>query len=229
MNIGFADLLFNFGFADVLFTVCYSLNIVSFLFRSMFWLRLGVLISTIGFVVFSVMVGTSAMIFFNSAFAIVNAYQLARLIHEMRGLDMGPELEAIWEAVFSNMTRREFLTFWQQGNGFETEGGLLTHENTPQGTMYFLIDGELDVVKQGKVVAKVSPNHFIGEMSFMTGKPASADTRPAGKVRVHEWSQEKVRDLQRKNPTLYHGLLAILGRDLSIKLGRAASSNGQGA
>lgn len=219
----------SFGFADVLFTACYLLNVISFLFRSMFWLRLGVLIATIGFVVFSVMVGTTAMIFWNSVFVAVNSYQLVRLILEMRGLEMGPELEAIRDAVFSNMSRRDFLALWELGNGFETEKGLLTHENFPQGTMYYLVEGELDVVKDGQVVARISPNHFVGEMSFMTGDPASADTRPAGKVRVHEWSQEKVRRLQRRNPQLYNALLAVLGRDLSSKLGRADAWSGQNA
>jgi hypothetical protein len=219
----------SIGFVDVLFTVCYLLNIGSFLFKSMFWLRLGVLIATIGFVIFSVMVGTNAMIFWNGVFVVVNAYQLVRLILEMRGLEMGPELEAIRDAVFSDMSRRDFLAFWELGNSFETDQGLLTQEYFPQGTMYYLMEGELDVIKEGKVVAKISPNHFVGEMSFMTGDPASAETRPSGKVRVHEWSQEKIRSLKRKEAHLYNALIAVLGRDLSSKLGRADGRSGQKA
>jgi hypothetical protein len=215
------------GFADVFFTACYVLNIVSFMFRSMLWLRLGVLIATVGFVVFSFFYGNNAMVFWNSVFVAVNAYQLVRLVLEMRRLDLGPELEAIRSAVFSAMSRRDFLHFWELGNGFETDSGFLTRESSPQGTMYFLIEGELDVVKDGKVIAKVQHNHFVGEMSFMTGDPASADTRPSGKVRVHEWSQAKVHSLQHKKPHIFNALLTILGRDLSSKLGRAGSWHGQ--
>ena len=215
--------------ADILFAACYFLSICSFLFKSMFLLRLGVLIATIGFVIFSVILGNAAMIFWNGVFVIVNAYQLGRLILEMRRLDLGPELEAIRNAAFTDMSQRDFLSFWNLGNGFETDQGLLTQENSPQGTMYFLVDGELDVVKDGGVVAKIAANNFVGEMSFMTGDPASADTRPSGKVRVHEWSQEKVRGLREKNPELFQALLTILGRDLSRKLGQTETLSGQTA
>lgn len=70
----------SFGFADILCAGSQCLNIGSFLFRSMFWLRLGVLTSTIGFVTFSCILGNGSMIVWNSVFIGVNAYQLVRLI-----------------------------------------------------------------------------------------------------------------------------------------------------
>lgn len=96
--------------------------------------------------------------------------------------------------------------------------GLATQEDRPLGTMYFLLEGTLEVIKDGLIVASILPDHLVREMSIMTGDPASADTRPAGKVRVHESSQQEIRELKDDSPELYNSLLAVLGRDLSSKL-----------
>ncbi len=59
---------------------------------------------------------------------------------------------------------------------------------------------------------------LIAEMSFLTGKTASADVYANGTVRYIAWNQKKLKDCERLNPQLPIKIQNVLGKDLADKI-----------
>ena len=55
-------------------------------------------------------------------------------------------------------------------------------------------------------------------MSFLTGKPASADVYANGTVRYISWNQKKLKDCEKLKPQLLIKIQNILGKDLAEKV-----------
>lgn len=76
----------------------------------------------------------------------------------------------------------------------------------------------MDVFVEDRVIARLTPGQFIGEMSFLTGDKATADVRASEPSRVLVWSQEHLNELFNKKATLAFKIRGILGRDVVGKL-----------
>ena len=69
----------------------------------------------------------------------------------------------------------------------ETAGSLILHEGGRTGHLYVLIEGKLEVVKAGIVVATITePGAVLGEMSVLLDKPHTATVRAAADSVVYE-------------------------------------------
>jgi CRP-like cAMP-binding protein len=84
--------------------------------------------------------------------------------------------------------------------------------------LWVLLDGSVDVVVRGRKVAQVGPGHFVGEMSFVTGESASADTFVSEEVRAFAWPRQRLERVCRREPAAREALYAALGPDLARKI-----------
>jgi CRP-like cAMP-binding protein len=67
-------------------------------------------------------------------------------------------------------------------------GTQLICEGETTGRLYVLVDGQLDVIKDGTVVASVAePGAIIGEMSALLDQPHSATVRTASAAKLYEF------------------------------------------
>lgn len=67
-------------------------------------------------------------------------------------------------------------------------GSQVIREGDTTGRLYVLVDGQLDVVKDGTVVASVAePGAIIGEMSVLLGRPHTATVQAASAIRLYEF------------------------------------------
>ncbi|MBI4177887.1 cyclic nucleotide-binding domain-containing protein [bacterium] len=186
--------------------------------RHMFRLRLLLLASQASFITYACLVSNLEMTVWNTVFIAVNVSQVVRLWRESRPIELPEELERMHQLVFSIMSRREFLYFWETGIIREVNNTDLIREGEPQKELSLIIDGDVRVIKSGHEVAHLTAGHFIAEISFLTDEPASADVKAAGPVRYIGWDQEKLSALHQVNRDLMIKLQAILGKDLSNKL-----------
>jgi CRP/FNR family cyclic AMP-dependent transcriptional regulator len=61
-------------------------------------------------------------------------------------------------------------------------------EGEMTGRLYVLVDGQLEVIKGGTVVASVAePGSVVGEMSVLLGQPHTATVRAVSTTRVYEF------------------------------------------
>ena len=88
------------------------------------------------------------------------------------------------------------------------------------GKLLVLVKGEATVLKSGKKIATLSPGDLIGEMSFMSNKPASADVVTVGEAKVAYWSHKDLDRIHKKNNILYNKFISVIGHDLVKKLNK---------
>ncbi|MGB7291402.1 MAG: cyclic nucleotide-binding domain-containing protein [Thermodesulfobacteriota bacterium] len=156
--------------------------------------------------------------FWNVLFFGINSFQIARLLRERTKIELPAELKDLYERVFSSMSRREFLMFWNMGRTERREGDQMIREGEHQRELVLVLSGMFNVVKGSEVIAKLTRGSFIAEMSFLTGDPASADVFANGTVEYIVWNQEKLRNLNQINPQLFIKIQSVLAKDLADKI-----------
>jgi hypothetical protein len=163
--------------------------------------------------------------FWNVLFFGINSFQIARLLRERTKIELPAELTDLYERVFSSMSRREFLTFWNMGRTERREGDQMIREGEHQRELVLILSGTFNVVKGIEVIAKLNRGSFIAEMSFLTGDPASADVFANGPVEYIVWNQEKLRNLNQINPQLFIKFQNVLAKDLADKIKSAPNQD----
>jgi len=196
----------------------YGLMLVALIARDILWLRSILVIAQSCLSAYGWTVGNEMMMTWNAVFVLINSIQVIRILLERRPVTLTDEQESIYQAVFSSLTRREFLVFWEIGSMKSMESGTIVLEGeTPQELM-LLVEGEADVQSKGASLARLGRGQFIAEMSFISGLPASADVTVRSPSRYLAWSQEKLRSMKQVNPHLFIVLQGLLGKDLVGKI-----------
>lgn len=102
-------------------------------------------------------------------------------------------------------------------------GSVLVAEDDYPGKMYVLLSGEAEVVVTGRdgtarTIHTATAGEPIGEMSLLTGRPASATVRTTADSEVVLLRAEDLSTLGQSHPVVYRNLMAILA-------GRLAGTN----
>ncbi|MFT3915187.1 MAG: DUF1003 domain-containing protein [Anaeromyxobacteraceae bacterium] len=109
------------------------------------------------------------------------------------------------------------------------DGELLFREGDPGGTLFVVLEGELEIftVSKGReqVLSRVGPGGHVGEMSIIDGAPRSATGRAAGTTRVAELSREDVLDDLVASPAAAQAMLG----EMAQRLRRATALIGEHA
>jgi hypothetical protein len=198
------------------------LYLCSYLVRDILWLRVLTVLAGLSLLPFYGSCSEHilwAPIVWNLVFMTVNVVQIAILLFERRPqLLLGPERD-LYAQVFSDLSPGEFRRMVALGEWREIEpGDTIVRRDTVVHDMLVLKDGALDVSVAGRVIARLVPGQFVGEMSFLTGEKATADVTAAQSSRVLAWSQESLTALLEKKPALAFKIRGILGRDVVAKL-----------
>ena len=204
-----AQLLFNFG---------YVIMFLALLVRDILWLRIILMSAQLVLFSYGIITENYSIIFWNILFFSINAFQVLQLFSERRPIELPAEIVDIYENIFSTMSSREFLNFWNMGSIRNMENQQLIKANSIQESLFLLISGKVSVKNSGKLIAKLERGSFLAEMSFLTGNPSTADVFADGKISYIYWEQEKLNDLKKIDVHLFVKLQNILGKDLTEKV-----------
>jgi NTE family protein len=99
-------------------------------------------------------------------------------------------------------------------------GTVLVAEDDYPGKMYVLLSGEAEVVVTGRdgtahTIHTATAGEPIGEMSLLTGRPASATVRTTEDSEVVLFRSEDLSTLGQAHPVVYRNLMAILAARLA--------------
>ena len=99
-------------------------------------------------------------------------------------------------------------------------GTVLVAEDDYPGKMYVLLSGEAEVVVTGRdgrehTIHTATAGEPIGEMSLLTGRPASATVRTTEDSEVLLFRSEDLSTLGQSHPVVYRNLMAILAARLA--------------
>lgn len=154
----------------------------------------------------------------STAFVVINVFQTVRMLRA-NSIDLPEEEEQIRNTVFSDLSKRDFLTLWTAGHEHNAAvGEALCSEGTPQRDLFLVIDGDIQITSATGVEHQAPPLSFVGEMSFFTNQVATADVVAMSTSRTRRWTHDDIRNLEKLNDACARALHQALGRGFAEKL-----------
>jgi CRP-like cAMP-binding protein len=205
----------------------YVLVILSVSMSSMRWLRVFAIASgMVGVFYYGFLIADNISAAWEGIFAAVNAVQLAIVLLAGRRKKHSEEEELFIRTVMptleGNLRARVLkLARWQT----RQPDSVLMEEGEEKPQLVFVASGAASVEKSGTLVGVCGPGDFLGEMSFLTGRPASATVRVANEIRCCVFDPGVLKALTQKNPGIRQALEFSFNRNLVGKLERMNESN----
>jgi hypothetical protein len=210
--------------------VNYILVILSVSMSSMRWLRIFAMASGVtGVFYYGFLVSDGISATWEFIFTMVNAVQLAIVLlagrRKSRDEDERLFVETVMPTLDGNLRARMLkLARWQT----REPGQVLVEEGEMSPQLVFIARGAASVEKGGTIVGVCGPGDFLGEMSFLTGRPASATVRVANEVRCCVYDPAILKLLAKKAPAIRQALEFSFNRNLVGKLERMNEASRMG-
>ena len=202
--------------------LAFGLIAFSFLVKDILYLRLVSILASLFSVFYNFYIPVEPMwlpIGWNFVFVVVNLYHIAVIIYEKRPVHMSPKHKELYETMFKNMTPVEFLKITKIADWTHFKSGeVITQQTHKVPDLNLIYNGTVDVAVDGKKVAELKDGQFVGEMSFLTEKPATATCVVKHDAEVLVWKQEQFKELLKRNPSLYFTIQSLLSAQVSSAL-----------
>ena len=207
---------------DIIGHLAFGLIAFSFLVKDIFWLRIMSIAASLFSIFYNYFIPPIPMtiaIFWNGVFILVNLYHIAILIYEKRPVKMNPKDKELYDTMFKSMSPVEFLkiTKLAKWKKFKKNSKIIT-QGKPVKDLHLIYNGTVDVVVGIEPVAVLKDGQFVGEMSFLTEKPATATCVVKHETECMVWNQESFKDLLKRNPSLYFSIQSLLSAQVSDAL-----------
>jgi CRP-like cAMP-binding protein len=208
----------------------YILVILSVSMRSMRWLRIFAIASgVVGIFYYGFLVSDEISATWEGIFALVNAVQLAIVLlagrRRARNEDEKLFVATVIPTLDGNLRARMLkMASWRT----RQPGEVLVEEGEASPQLVFIARGAASIEQGGTLVGVCGPGDFLGEMSFLTGRPASATVRVANEIRCCVYDPGKLKLIAHKAPAIRQALEYSFNRNLVGKLERMNEANRPG-
>jgi CRP-like cAMP-binding protein len=113
------------------------------------------------------------------------------------GLETNAIVKMLQKApLWSGLTEKELKVIARSFKELKYESGDIIVRKGEAGVGFYLIaDGTAEVRSDGKVLSKLGPGQFFGEMALLDGQPRSADvvaTEPTRCLALSSWSFKSI-------------------------------------
>jgi len=203
---------------EYFYSIAALFSLSAYLLSNMLWLRIFLVLAAIVYIFSGMRLGITSMVGWNSAYLAINLYYVVVLILDKSTIALPEETKEIYHQYFSSMSTREFKRLISINKFQIIKGEKLIGEGEVTDKLFILLDGEVDVVKSGKTIAKLNAGDFVGEMSFMSNNTASADVIATKEVKYAYWSHKDLDKLSKKNQKIYNKFISVISCDLVRKL-----------
>ena len=198
--------------------LAFGLIAFSFIVKDILYLRLVSILASLFSVFYNYVIPVEPMwipIGWNFVFVLLNLYHIAVLMYEKRPVKMNDKNAELYETLFKDMTPVEYLKVskiaeWKM---FKS-GEIIIQEGMPVKDLHLIYNGTVDVVVKDKKVADLKDGQFVGEMSFLTEKPATATCVVRHNAELLVWRQREFKELLKRNPSLYYSIQSLLSTQL---------------
>ena len=202
--------------------LAFGLIAFSFLVKDILYLRLVSIVASLFSVLYNFYIPVEPMwiaIGWNIIFILLNLYHVAVIIYEKRPVDMTDKEKELYETMFKGLTPVEFLKITKvaEWKKFNTPLPIIT-QGKPVKDLILIYNGTVDVLVNDNKVAELKDGQFVGEMSFLTEKPATATCRVEHNAECLVWPQKDFKDLLKRNPSLYFTIQSLLSEQVSNNL-----------
>jgi|TARA_B100000073_G_scaffold326234_1_gene310747 hypothetical protein len=202
--------------------LAFGLIAFSFLVKDIFWLRIVSIAASLFSVLYNYIIPVEPMwlaINWNFVFIVVNIYHIGVILYEKREVKMDDKNEELYQTLFSEMTPVEYLKISRAAEWVTLKPGQrLITQGMPVPDLYLIYNGTVDVAVDGRWVAELKDGQFVGEMSFLTEKVATASCIVKYEAQCLVWKQREFKDLLKRNPSLYFTIQSVLSAQVSDAL-----------
>lgn len=196
----------------------YLLTLGAYIFHEMLALRLVLTGAHTGFLVLALTGDHPAGAVWNTLFVAINAGHVARILWSRRSVKFAPEVEALYQRVFTTLGRRRFLGFWNRGRDEASVGPVWLAEGQGPRALGLVVGGTARIEKAGVELNRLGPGRFVAEMGYLNRQPASATVADAGGLVLRCWDYPVLEEIERDEPELWSLLLGVLGREMATKI-----------
>ncbi len=198
--------------------LAFGLIAFSFIVKDILYLRLVSIVASLFSVFYNWVIPVEPMwipIGWNFVFVLLNLYHIAVLMYEKRPVKMNDKNAELYETLFKDMTPVEYLKVSKvaEWKTFKT-GEVIIQQGMPVKDLHLIYNGTIDVVVKDKKVADLKDGQFVGEMSFLTEKPATATCVVRHDAELLVWRQREFKELLKRNPSLYYSIQSLLSAQL---------------
>tara|TARA_R110002153_G_scaffold36276_1_gene107473 strand:+ start:555 stop:1208 length:654 start_codon:yes stop_codon:yes gene_type:complete len=202
--------------------LAFGLIAFSFLVKDILYLRLVSVVASLFSVLYNFYIPVEPMwiaIGWNIIFILLNLYHVSVIIYEKRPVDMTDKEKELYETMFKGLTPVEFLKITKvaEWKKFNTPLPIIT-QGKPVKDLILIYNGTVDVLVNDNKVAELKDGQFVGEMSFLTEKPATATCKVEHNAECLVWPQQDFKDLLKRNPSLYFTIQSLLSEQVSNNL-----------
>lgn len=202
--------------------LAFGLIAFSFLVKDILWLRIMSILASLFSVLYNFYIPVDPMwlaINWNIVFILVNLYHIAVIIYEKRPVHMNPKDKELYETLFKELTPVEYLKITKIAEWHKyTAGEVLIKHSALVTDLILIYNGTVEVEVDGNIVAELKDGQFVGEMSFLTEKPATANCIVKHDCECIVWKQPEFKELLKRNPSLYFTIQSLLSAQVSSNL-----------
>ena len=202
--------------------LAFGLIAFSFLVKDILWLRIMSILASLFSVLYNFYIPVDPMwlaINWNIVFILVNLYHIAVIIYEKRPVHMNPKDKELYETLFKELTPVEYLKITKIAEWHKyTSGEVLIKHSALVTDLILIYNGTVEVEVDGNIVAELKDGQFVGEMSFLTEKPATASCIVKHDCECIVWKQPEFKELLKRNPSLYFTIQSLLSAQVSSNL-----------
>jgi hypothetical protein len=208
----------------VFFHAANALYLISYAVRDIFWLRLVTVFAGLA-LIGSFLVDPSppwAAVAWNVLFLVINVIRIHLLIVERRPIPLSADQQHLATLVFRALRPRELVRLLRVGRIVDHEAGVrVVERGAPLADLLLVVSGTARVqLPDDKPPVEITDGAFIGELSYLTGKPPGADVVAATPLRIVQWPTADLRAFLDTSPELHATMQQVIGADLATKLRR---------
>jgi CRP/FNR family cyclic AMP-dependent transcriptional regulator len=135
----------------------------------------------------------------------------------MRPFSQDTKVQALKGApLFEGLSRKELVQLARVCEDLEVKPGKVLCKEGQIGHEFFvIIDGKVQVTRQGRRVRTMSNGEFMGEVALVTDMPRTATVTAETPVRLFVLTDRDFRGVLNKNPNVERKVLRALARRLA--------------
>jgi hypothetical protein len=198
--------------ANILYLLSYSV-------RDILWLRLLSVVAMLALIPFYYSQHLMQAIYWNLLFLAVNLVQLYRLLLERRPVQLTLEQQRLYRGPLRALRPRDFVRLLEIGRWVQFDAGTrIAEQGATLDRLTLIADGDATVEVDGVPVTRLGAGQFVGEIAYLTGKPASAAVAADPKCHCVQWSFPQLRTFLETRGDVRGVMQDVIGNDLAHKL-----------
>ena len=212
----------GFGLTEILIHAGYILTAAAFLLRDILWLRLLAIAANLCVALAAYRAGMDphwVIVAWAALFVAINLGHSCWLIYERYLQRLTDEEQGLYDCCFQALDRVSVRKLLRRGEWIDfAPQENLARQGIHLDRLLLISSGEAAVLLGGKIVARLAPGKFVGEISFLSGDMTTAMVVATGPVRCLAWKKARLEKLLARQPELVNVFYAAVGKDLATKV-----------